>query len=354
MDEKNIIKEIRKQSVCLHTRKSFIANIMHPLKEFIPHNASGITNFRGISCDDTMMFYGYPDGYLLEWGNRPVESNQRWDPYFEDGQAVGCSTLRASDFTPSVKESEECRQLHIKFGLKDGIQTMFFDDMGNFMGVYALNRFEMDEKITDEELNLFNKISSFSFFACNRYRWLSDHDLFSISDFDSTLMGIIVTDKNGIIKDLNGTSRYLLKNKKGRIPSRLTEELFGLTESLKSVAQAKKINPFFFRRLEHITEYGAAVCFKYNGDSNYHGLEGNGYIIFIEPMRLNREMIASFSKREMEAVRCLINGKTDKEIALDMNISTRTVQTYIEKSFQKLGVSNRTEAAIKAFKIGIH
>ena len=117
---------------------------------------------------------------------------------------------------------------------------MFFDDMDNFMGVYAVNCFEMKEKMTCQEEKLFNKLSPYSFFAGNRYRWLADHHLLSISDLDSTLMGVIVTDEDGIIKDLNGKSRYLLKDKKGRVPSRLTEELFGLTESLKSVAQAKK------------------------------------------------------------------------------------------------------------------
>ena len=64
---------------------------------------------------------------------------------------------------------------------------------------------------------------------------------------------------------------------------------------------------------------------------------------------MNREIMASFSKREMEVVRCLVQGKKDKEISSYLDISERTVQTYILNSFKKLGVSNRTEAAIKAF-----
>lgn len=353
MDDKTAIKEIRKQSVCLHDRKSFVTNIMHPLKELVPHDASGIVGFKGISCDDSIIFYGYPEGYLLEWGNRSVELNRRWEPYFEEGQAAGYSTFRASDFSSTTKESDEYRQLYFEFGQKDAMQTMFFDDMGHFMGIYALNRFEMDEKITDQELNLFNKISIHSFFAYNRYRWLSEHDLFSLSDIDSTLMGIVVADSDGIIKNLNGTSRHLLKNKKGKVPSRLTGELLNLTKGLLAVAHAKNNDPFFFRRVEHITSYGVAVCFCYNGNSTYHGLEGKGYIIFIEPIRLNQEVISGFSRREMEVVRLLMSGKTDKEISSNLTISERTVQTYIQNIFEKMDVSNRTEAAIKAFKIGI-
>ena len=57
------------------------------------------------------------------------------------------------------------------------------------------------------------------------------------------------------------------------------------------------------------------------------------------------------SKREREVLGliCL----TNPQIARRLNISIRTVKTYVRHLFEKLGCENRTEAAIKAIKEGI-
>ena len=54
------------------------------------------------------------------------------------------------------------------------------------------------------------------------------------------------------------------------------------------------------------------------------------------------------SKREREVLGliCL----TNPQIARRLNISIRTVKTYVRHLFEKLGCENRTEAAIKALK----
>lgn len=51
------------------------------------------------------------------------------------------------------------------------------------------------------------------------------------------------------------------------------------------------------------------------------------------------------SKREQEVLSYLPHGLTDKEIAIKLGISKRTVQTYINRVFIKLGVRNRVGAA---------
>lgn len=52
--------------------------------------------------------------------------------------------------------------------------------------------------------------------------------------------------------------------------------------------------------------------------------------------------------KEYEILAFLSRGKTNKEIAKGLNIAIRTVEYHISQIFCKLGVSNRTEAAILA------
>lgn len=58
------------------------------------------------------------------------------------------------------------------------------------------------------------------------------------------------------------------------------------------------------------------------------------------------------SDREMHALRLLIRGLSNREIAQEMSISPRTVQGHLANLFSKLGVTNRTEAALLAVKMG--
>jgi DNA-binding NarL/FixJ family response regulator len=58
------------------------------------------------------------------------------------------------------------------------------------------------------------------------------------------------------------------------------------------------------------------------------------------------------SEREMDVLRFVVRGLSNREIARQMNISPRTVQGHLANLFDKLGVSNRTEAALLALKLG--
>ena len=52
------------------------------------------------------------------------------------------------------------------------------------------------------------------------------------------------------------------------------------------------------------------------------------------------------SARETEVMRLVAGGRTNKEIANALKLSTHTVDTLIRRCFSKLGVNNRTEASI--------
>lgn len=57
------------------------------------------------------------------------------------------------------------------------------------------------------------------------------------------------------------------------------------------------------------------------------------------------EVSASLTKRELTVLRLLGNGLTNDQISNSLNLSIHTVKTHIYKTFKKLGISNRVEAA---------
>ena len=57
--------------------------------------------------------------------------------------------------------------------------------------------------------------------------------------------------------------------------------------------------------------------------------------------------------REMAALRLMADGKANKEIASELEISERTVKTHLAHLFEKLGVTSRTEAVKIATRRGL-
>ena len=57
--------------------------------------------------------------------------------------------------------------------------------------------------------------------------------------------------------------------------------------------------------------------------------------------------------REMATLRLLADGKANKEIANELDISERTVKTHLAHLFEKLGVTSRTEAIKVATRRGL-
>lgn len=59
------------------------------------------------------------------------------------------------------------------------------------------------------------------------------------------------------------------------------------------------------------------------------------------------------SSREQEVLQLLTQGQTNPEIARNLNISVSTVKIHVEHILAKLEVSDRTQAAVKATKLGL-
>ena len=65
---------------------------------------------------------------------------------------------------------------------------------------------------------------------------------------------------------------------------------------------------------------------------------------------VDKDKIDSLTRREMEVLIQIANGKFNKEIANSLDISERTVKNHISNIFKKIDVNDRTQAAVFAIK----
>lgn len=80
------------------------------------------------------------------------------------------------------------------------------------------------------------------------------------------------------------------------------------------------------------------------GESGYGGLE-----IAIE---FNLKSTVDLTDREMDVIKLVAEGLTNREIALALDIRPRTIKFHLDNIYSKLSVSSRTQAAIYALRQG--
>jgi DNA-binding NarL/FixJ family response regulator len=59
------------------------------------------------------------------------------------------------------------------------------------------------------------------------------------------------------------------------------------------------------------------------------------------------------SQREVEVLQLVVKGQTNRQIAQNLLISLGTVKIYVRRIIDKLGVSDRTQAAVCAVELGL-
>ena len=67
---------------------------------------------------------------------------------------------------------------------------------------------------------------------------------------------------------------------------------------------------------------------------------------------MGKEPSDVLSEREMEVLKLVTQGSSNKEIAEKLCLSIRTVQGHLGNIFNKLQVGSRTEAVVRALKEG--
>jgi len=64
-------------------------------------------------------------------------------------------------------------------------------------------------------------------------------------------------------------------------------------------------------------------------------------------------LLQALTQREVSVLRLVATGRTNQQIARSLLISASTVKKHVHRIISKLGVSDRTQAAIKAIELGL-
>jgi two-component system, NarL family, response regulator LiaR len=66
--------------------------------------------------------------------------------------------------------------------------------------------------------------------------------------------------------------------------------------------------------------------------------------------RAERDPLADLSPRELDVLRAVAGGRSNREIARELSVSEETVKTHVSSILSKLGLADRTQAAIFALQ----
>ena len=67
----------------------------------------------------------------------------------------------------------------------------------------------------------------------------------------------------------------------------------------------------------------------------------------------SKSSTVELSEREIEVLKLITDGLGNKEIATKLQINVSTVRTHVEHILEKLSASGRTDAAVKALRLGL-
>ena len=105
----------------------------------------------------------------------------------------------------------------------------------------------------------------------------------------------------------------------------------------------------------HSQELVAGIRAVWHGESVLHPAIASKVLkrFVLTPEKLpDTGTTGSVTQREIEFLKLMTRGLSNKEIADEVNLSIRTVQGCVGQIFKKLGVNSRTEAVIYAVKEG--
>ena len=101
---------------------------------------------------------------------------------------------------------------------------------------------------------------------------------------------------------------------------------------------------------EHLIHAMRAV---HRGESALHPTVAQKLMKKYQQAAASTSLESEMTSREIEVLACVAQGLSNREIAEKLSISTRTVTTHVQNILDKLGLENRTQAALYAVERGI-
>jgi DNA-binding NarL/FixJ family response regulator len=74
---------------------------------------------------------------------------------------------------------------------------------------------------------------------------------------------------------------------------------------------------------------------------------------YTTPSKQREPLSEALTPRETEVLTLLTTGRTNQQIAQTLTISKGTAKVHVERIIRKLGVSDRTQAAVRAIELGL-
>jgi DNA-binding CsgD family transcriptional regulator len=137
--------------------------------------------------------------------------------------------------------------------------------------------------------------------------------------------------------------------------------LLAIVDPLNNRRSAFTLTPTLREEMQHATRLVRGML----GETRYRAISTDAAstpldaltadtLAWAESLRaVKSEVHADLSAREMEVLRLIAGGKSNRDIAEALVISTNTVARHVSNIFDKLGATNRTEAAAYAHRYGL-
>ncbi|PKR85270.1 response regulator [Heyndrickxia camelliae] len=89
------------------------------------------------------------------------------------------------------------------------------------------------------------------------------------------------------------------------------------------------------------------------GENQLHPKATSQLLSNLTKSKTDRMPMDELTKRELDVLKEIVNGKSNKEIAASLYITEKTVKTHITNILSKLELSDRTQAALYAVRSGM-
>ena len=101
-------------------------------------------------------------------------------------------------------------------------------------------------------------------------------------------------------------------------------------------------------------------CFHSRNDREFndteilmmHSLAQTAYLKLLDVMYRDEAEGRSLSSRELEIINLIARGQSNQVVAAELNVSINTINTYMKRIFEKLDVSDRVSAVMRAYALG--